>query len=131
MNDSNGQFTSGGAGSGGGERVALRHNQECTSNFGAMQYDSKCTRCTKIRAVIFLRRKNTRNGCSQQESTLALVKATQIIETYKLTKGEVFDREYDSVMREVIQKNQTQYAKRPKRTKMSQYSKLYDESQLQ
>lgn len=115
----------------------MRHNQkwrdgrDCLSNYGAMQYDTTCPRCSKIRAVIFLRRKNTRNGCSQDETLLASMKATKMIETYKLTKGEIFDREYDSVMREVINKNQTQYAKRPKRTKMSQYSKLYDESQLQ
>lgn len=109
---------------------ATRHNQSCSSNFGAMQYDSSCARCVKVRTVIMLRRKNTRNGCSQQESILATMKATSIIETYKLTKGEIFDREYDSIMRETINKNQTQYAKRPRRTKMSDYNKRTDESQL-
>jgi hypothetical protein len=110
----------------------LADGSYCGSNFAAHQYDPRCTQCGKIRTVVFLRRKTVRNGCSQEEATSALVKATAIIETYKLKKGDYFDREYDSVMRETINENQKQYAKRPKRkrNKLSDYDKRTDEGLL-
>jgi hypothetical protein len=108
---------------------ATRHNQDCSSNFGAMVYDSQCARCQKINKVIMLRRKNVRNGCSQQESIIATAKATSIIETYKLTRGEIYDREYDSVM--IAKRTDIQQAtQKRKRSKMSQYERKTDESQL-
>lgn len=75
-----------------------RHNRDCTSSFGAMRYDLQCVRCTKIKKVIMLKRKNLRNGCSQEETVAAMMLARRLVEDYELTRGEVFDREYDPEM---------------------------------
>lgn len=73
----------------------LRHIIDCKSNLGAMKYDGRCTRCTKINKVINLRRKTTANGASQTESVSSHVIAQKLIDQFKLTRGEVYDRAYD------------------------------------
>lgn len=122
----------------------MRHNQDCSSNFGAMNYDPECGRCTKINKVIMLRRKNAANGCTQQESIAASVLATRIIEQFKLTRGEIADRAYDTVMVAKTVAAQQQYhntygsskarhtySRRPSGyTKMSGYNRMFDDSDL-
>lgn len=78
----------------------MRHRQppdQCMSNFGAMNFDDMCVRCTKIHKAILLRRKTVANGCSEQESALAATKADVIIAQYQLTRGDVFDRQYNAI----------------------------------
>jgi len=59
-----------------------------------MTYDSRCNRCVKIKHVINLRRKTTKNGASLQEQASAAAIAEKIVVLYKLTRGEIMDREY-------------------------------------
>jgi hypothetical protein len=70
------------------------HNLDCSSNLAAMTYDSSCIRCVKIKHVIALRRKTTKNGASLQEQATASGLAEKLVVLYKLTRGEVMDREY-------------------------------------
>lgn len=88
---------------GNGPQDGLRHrvktdiDEGCQSNFGAMNYDDTCLRCAKIKIVIYLRRKSPSNGCSEQESAAAMALADKIIAKFKLTRGDIFDREYNAV----------------------------------
>jgi len=59
-----------------------------------MQYDTSCPRCGKIKHVVLLRRKTTKNGCSLQEQATAAALAEKLVVLYRLTRGEVMDREY-------------------------------------
>jgi hypothetical protein len=70
------------------------HNIDCESNLAAMTYDSRCNRCVKIKQVINLRRKTTKNGASLQEQASAAAIAEKFVVLYKLTRGEIMDREY-------------------------------------
>lgn len=69
----------------------------CQTNMGAMNYDDSCLRCSKIKIVIYLRRKSPGNGCSEAESTAAMALADKIIAKFQLTRGDIFDREYNAV----------------------------------
>lgn len=68
------------------------HNLDCNSNLAAMEYDSKCVRCVKIKHVIALRRKSKSPFIHEVQSAEAM--ALKLIAAYKLTRGEVMDREY-------------------------------------
>lgn len=86
----------------GPEQDGLRHRTpeqggQCMSNFGAMNYDDTCLRCSKIKIVIYLRRKSPDNGCSEAESTAAMALADRLIAKFQLTRGDIFDREYNAV----------------------------------
>jgi hypothetical protein len=70
------------------------HNIDCESNLAAMSYDSRCNRCVKIKHVINLRRKTAKNGASLQEQASAVAIAEKIVVLFKLTRGEIMDREY-------------------------------------
>ena len=72
----------------------MSHLLDCTSALSAMQYDSRCMRCSKIKAVVFLRRKTIRNGAAPQEFLSAKAMADRLIAAFGLTRGEVYDREY-------------------------------------
>ena len=69
------------------------HNLDCTSNLAAMVYDSRCVRCTKIKHVIALRRKGLA-GAGLHEASAANTLAEKLVTLYKLTRGEILDREY-------------------------------------
>ena len=80
------------------------HNLNCTSQLASMHYDPTCTRCSKIKKVVFLRRKTVANGATSQEESTALEQADRIRETFKLTRGEIFDRQFEVVPTLVEQK---------------------------
>jgi len=71
------------------------HNLNCSSNLATMQFDGACYRCKQIRLVVFLRRKA--NGGDTGEVALALEKAEAIRRQFRLTRGEIFDRQYEEV----------------------------------
>ena len=71
-----------------------RHNINCKSILSSQQYDSSCLRCSKIKIVVFLRRKTLKNGAEFDEELAAHDKAESLIMTYNLTRGEIFDRTY-------------------------------------
>lgn len=73
------------------------HNITCTSNFAAMNWDPACTRCRFIKRVVFLRRKTIAQGASPQEEAAALELADSLREKYGLTRGEIFDRQFEPV----------------------------------
>lgn len=79
-----------------------RRDPQCQSNFGAMNYDPECLRCTKINKAIMLRRKTVANGSSEQEAALAILMSDKIIAQYKLSRGDIFDRLYDA--RAIVQR---------------------------
>ena len=95
------------------------HNLDCNSNLSAMEYDSKCIRCVKIKHVIGLRRKTTKNGCSLQEQASAAAIAEKIAVLYKLTRGEVMDREY---AQEAITVRNDQSRRKSSRGKRDRYT---------
>jgi predicted DCC family thiol-disulfide oxidoreductase YuxK len=78
------------------------HNLDCQRIDAAMIYDPKCVRCTKIKQVIALRRKRSEFGASEEEESAALNLADKLVATYKLTRGEVFDREYRTAATQAI-----------------------------
>ena len=72
------------------------HLLTCTTRLGDLStVDSNCTRCKAIKRVVFLHRKA--RGGFVAEARSARLKADELIETYRLTRGEVFDREYEVV----------------------------------
>lgn len=73
--------------------VYQRHLIDCTSNLSAMVYDSRCKRCGKIKHVIALRRKGLA-GATIHEAASANAIAAKLQTLYRLTRGEVMDREY-------------------------------------
>jgi hypothetical protein len=77
------------------------HNLDCQSNLAEGEYDSACVRCTKIRQVVALRRKTTKNGASDAESHAASQIALRLIASFGLTRGEVYDRIYNPVIAQV------------------------------
>ena len=89
------------------QRHIGREGRECQRVPAAMLFDPDCDRCSKINKVVHLRRKNTDNGCSIEEALTASIMATRLIEQYKLTKGEIIDREYDK--RIIVQKQAAQH----------------------
>ena len=123
------------------QRHITSDGQQCSVNFGAMLFDPDCARCGKINKVIMLKRKRTSTGCLPGEAAAALAMATRIIEQYRLTKGEVFDREYDVpviVQRQAAQKEYNErwrgagarhtYTRRPTGfRKMSGYYKVEED----
>lgn len=90
----------------GNNDIAQRHSDDCDAVFGYP--DPICERCKKISKVIFLKRKNTDNGCSIEEALTASVLAVRLIKQYRLTKGEIVDPEYDESM--IAQRQQAQRA---------------------
>jgi hypothetical protein len=76
------------------EYSGSRHNLDCKSSIGNEIYDQNCVRCQKIKKVISLRRKTTKNGASLQEASAAYKLAGEIIDDYELTRGETFDKKY-------------------------------------
>lgn len=100
----------------------LRHKPDHQTNFATMKYDTSCPRCAKIRTVVFLLRKNMNNGCSREETSAALAKASSMIQQYGLLRGEYVDRQYNEQIRVVIHTQQTDYTVR-RRGKMSSMHK--------
>ena len=71
-----------------------RHNLDCKTQLSNEIYDANCIRCQKIKKVIGLRRKTTKNGASIQEAAAAYKLAGTLIDDYELTRGETFDKKY-------------------------------------
>src|SRR5258708_27511 len=96
---------------------ALAHHLDCESNLSAMEYDSRCPRCSKIKAVIALGRKTEAQGCSPQEAATAQALALTLRAKYKLTRGECYDREYSEFIIQAVQYARVYKAERlkPKR----------------
>jgi|SRR5215475_5993928 len=103
-----------------------RHNIDCKSSLAAGTYDPDCVRCKKISQTIALRRRSAHTAFPE-EAISASIMANRLIERYKLTRGEIYDREYDTTI--IAYKNTVQKAsvERKKRTKMSQWD---EESEL-
>ena len=76
----------------------MQHNRDprCMSNHGAMIYDPECVRCMKINKVIMLKRKTIANGSTEEEAALAIIVADRLIKQYALTRGDIFDRQYNA-----------------------------------
>ena len=80
-----------------------RHIESCQVNFAAMLFDKEhCLRCKKCWLVVQLRRKS--RGGTEEEADSALTVANRIMDQFKLTRGEVYDREF-----EVVVPTQTEY----------------------
>lgn len=94
-----------------------RHLLDCESNLAAGNYDNRCLRCTKIKHVISLRRKTVANGASVQEESSAKVIAQGIVQKFKLTRGEIFDREFRTEETERFYAQQRAEVIRKKRTR--------------
>jgi hypothetical protein len=76
------------------EYEGSRHNLDCKTQLSNEIYDANCIRCQKIKKVIGLRRKTTKNGASIQEAAAAYKLAGTLIDDYELTRGETFDKKY-------------------------------------
>jgi hypothetical protein len=83
------------------------HNLDCESNLGLGSFDSRCLRCTKIKHVIALRRKRLAGGASDHECDAADAIAAKLVASYKLTRGECFDRAYSTFVKEAVVKAAT------------------------
>lgn len=74
-----------------------RHILDCQTNLSIEQYDDRCLRCSKIKKVISLRRKQTKYGATLHEARIAHELAQKIINDYELTRGETFDKKYQDI----------------------------------
>jgi|HubBroStandDraft_3_1064219.scaffolds.fasta_scaffold27021_8 hypothetical protein len=74
-----------------------QHNLDCKSSLSMELYDPKCLRCSKIKKVIALRRKQVKYGASIEEAKASYLLAAKIIDDFQLTRGETFDKKYQDV----------------------------------